>query len=390
MTKEQGEKEKGGFGVHAKSTVLGPDMSKKVVRYANKRIDKSQIKNYIQEEEIAGIATLKHSQLDLGDCLGQGSFSSVYEVRAIRSDSPDFDADRLVVKVLRSKLTENPPMLSACAADLIKEGMIMATLSHPNVLAARAWSPGGVSAYASGRHDAFFLVLDRLEITLGDRIKRWQKQTKKINFSFTQRHSKRLALLKERTDVIMQLSESIKYMHSKRILHRDLKPDNIGFDSEGVLKVFDFDVARIVETINPEDTFLLTKRVGSPRYMSPECARGEKYNLKADVYTFGLLCHELISLDKPFDDLPAGQHDELVFFSGVRPLVPNSWPQEINSLLRRCWSDDIPTRPIMEEAHQILEKELALMVGNKDHKKGKQAGKSKLKRGKASPVSVYA
>jgi serine/threonine protein kinase len=387
MIKELSQKVDGGFEVHAKSTVLVPDMSRKVVQYANKRIDRSAIKDFM-EDDIEHVGTLEHSQVDLGERIGQGSFSSVFEIKAIRSEKRQYDADRLVVKVLRPKLSANPPMLSACAADLVKEGMIMLTLNHRNVLSAKAWAPKGVSAYSNGRHDAFFLVLDRLEVTLSDRIRRWQKQNKKINFSFTQRQIKRTSLLKERTDVLMQLSEAVKYMQGKRILHRDLKPDNIGFDRDGVLKVFDFDVARIVpEAADPDEYFLLTKRVGSTRYMSPECARGEEYNLKADVYTFALLCHELISLEKPYDDLPSGQHDELVFFAGVRPIVPNAWPQEVRSLLQRCWSDGISSRPTMEETHQILEKELPIMAGGKEIKKSKSR---LLRRSRTSPVTVCA
>jgi serine/threonine protein kinase len=388
MIEELSKKVDASFKVYFNSTVLVPDMSRKLVRHAHKRIEKSAINGFVVEDDIANVGTLEHSQLDLGECLGQGSFSSVFEIKAIRSEKRQYDADRLVVKVLRPKLSANPPMLSACAADLVKEGMIMATLNHRNILSAKAWAPTGVSAYSNGRHDAFFLVLDRLEVILSDRIKRWQKETKQINFSFKQRQSKRTALLKERTSVILQLSEAVKYMHSKRILHRDLKPDNIGFDRDGVLKVFDFDVARILpEAAVPDDTFLLTKKIGSPRYMSPECARGEEYNLKADVYTFALLCHELISLKKPYGDLPSGKHDDLVFFAGVRPIVPNAWPQKVGSLLARCWADDISSRPTMEETHQILEKEFPLMVGEKESKKSKSR---LMRRSRTLPVIVCA
>ena len=166
----------------------------------------------------------------------------------------------------------------------------------------------------------------------------------------------------ERSHVILDLAEATAYLHSQRILHRDLKPDNIGFDHDGVLKVFDFDVARILpESLLSDDsnaTFKLTKRVGSPRYMSPECARGDQYNAKADVYTFGILCHELMSLVKPYSDMSSDQHDALVFWKGVRPQCPTNWPVEIRSLLCSCWSEDLHFRPTMKEAQAILQKEL--------------------------------
>ena len=150
-------------------------------------------------------------------------------------------------------------------------------------------------------------------------------------------------------------------MHSKRILHRDLKPDNIGFDHDGVLKVFDFDVARILPELSSGDsdaTFKLTRRVGTPRYMSPECARGDQYNAKADVYTFVVVCYELMSLLKPYSDMTNDQHDALVFWGGVRPQCPTNWPVEIRTLLWSCWSEDLYLRPTMKEAQAILQKEL--------------------------------
>jgi serine/threonine protein kinase len=282
-------------------------------------------------------------------------------------------------------------MLAACAADLVKEGIIMAALNHRNILSVRAWQSNGIAGYSNGRHDAFFLVLDRLEGTLSDRLQLWKKQQKKISMSLTQRSSKKTELLKERLDVLLQLSDAVKYLHSQGILHRDLKPDNIGFDRDGVLKVFDFDVSRIVpESSVPDETFLLTKRVGSPRYMSPECARGEEYNLKADVYTFGLLCHELISLEKPYDELPSGFHDELVFQEGVRPCVPTSWPWEIQTLLRRSWSDKIAVRPCMEEAHRILQREIPLYIAKQESQSTNKSWAFLFRNNRTAPVSICA
>jgi serine/threonine protein kinase len=342
-------------------------------------LEESAIMDFVGQKELQ-IDGMEHSQIELGELLGQGSFSSVYEIESLRSkDSNEhndkYDAENLVVKVLRSKLsTANPQIFAACAAGLVKEGMIMAALNHRNILSARAFQSDGISGYFNGRHDAFFLVLDRLEETLEDRLKLWKKQQKKISWSWRQRSSKRTELLKERLDVLLQISDAVNYMHSQGVLHRDLRPDNIGFDHDGVLKVFDFDVARILpessSNVPDDQTFLLTKRnMGSLRYMSPECARGEAYNLKADVYAFGLLCHQLISLETPYDELPSGfHHEQLVFQQGLRPRVPTSWPKEIQRLLQRSWSDTVAVRPSMEEAHRTLQREIPLYIAKQESK----------------------
>merc|ERR1712176_788768 len=296
----------------------------------------------------------------------------------------------------------------------------------------------GVGAYLNGYHDSYFLVLERLERTLSDRIEEWQSRhkslyeaaeldgrydpetalvsptpmspriwKKKIRSSFTkgsddsaleisdrtnatqalsedgsdcdENYTKaavaKTELLAERLDVVQQLSEAIAYLHSQNVLHRDLKPDNIGFDANGDLKVFDFDIARVCPTNNPnassrreskeDETFLMTQKVGSPRYMSPECARKEPYNLKADVYSFAVLAHQILTLQKPYDDITDEDHDDLVFVKGVRPFIPVGLPTNTKELFNCAWSHTISERPNMEIVRQAfaLERSEILRLG---------------------------
>jgi serine/threonine protein kinase len=188
---------------------------------------------------------------------------------------------------------------------------------------------------------------------------------KKRRYTFKHRRKRKIASLKQRLDAILQLADAVKYLHSQKICHRDLKPENIGFRN-GVLKLYDFDVARILpESAVPDETFALTKKVGSYRYMSPECAKGEPYNLKSDVYSFSLLCHEAISLLKPYTDIRSEEHEDLVFHRGARPNIPVSWTEGIRSLLHSCWSENLSSRPNMEEVHRMLEQQVILIISEK-------------------------
>jgi serine/threonine protein kinase len=363
----------GNFPGHEDYSILPDDVARKVVKYANKRLKKALIdESYIEKCE-TNVGWLRHTQLCLGSCVGTGSFSSVYEVTSITS--PDRRIHRtndVVVKVLRPEITARPDVLAACAADLVKEGALMSSLNHENIMSVRAWTPTGLSGFRSGRADAFFLVLDRLKDTLSERLKQWSHESRKLKYAFKQRCQRKTAFLQERLDVLLKLGGAVKYLHSKGILHRDLKPDNIGFDQKGVLKVYDFDVSRIMpESSRPDETFALTKKVGSFRYMSPECAKGEEYNLKADVYSFGLLCHEVISLGKPYEDILPEEHHEMVFYQEHRPWIPASWTQGISSLIRCCWSENIVSRPTIDDAHSILEQEIPLMIAKKEVKYSK-------------------
>jgi serine/threonine protein kinase len=377
------------FPIHQHSVVLNEQVTAKVLRYAQKRIQKSNIVDYAAAESSSMSTTglLQHSQVDLGKVLGHGSFSSVYDIRRIRTDDTQekkYDAESLVVKVLRPKLALKPTLLSACAADIVFEGLLLSTLNHKNIVSLKAMSPMGISSFANGRHDAFFLVMEKLHETLGDKIARWQKQSKNV-FGMKASKAKNVSMLEEQVDAIMQLSEAIQHLHSKRILYRDAKPANTGFDKKGTLKIFDFDVSKIIpQTLDPNETFNLTKRTGSPRYMAPEVAKGEPYNLKADVYSFGLICHEIISLEKPFGNISSAKHDQAVFYDGLRPEIPTSWPQGFRDFLEVSWSPDITARPTMNEAIQILQKELSRMVSAK---KSIQRSWS-FNRIKTSPFSV--
>eukprot|EP00934_Nitzschia_sp_Nitz4_P001354 Nitzschia sp. Nitz4//scaffold285_size24199//14028//15328//NITZ4_008424-RA/size24199-processed-gene-0.5-mRNA-1//1//CDS//3329545713//1354//frame0 len=326
---------------------------------------------------------LEHSQVELGEAIGRGSFSQVYKVASLRAAATGSYvpcSGNLVVKVLRRKLMANPPMMAACAADLVKEGLILSKLSHPNILALRASSSltHGVQPFASGRHDAFFLVLEKLHTTLSDKLLVWQ-HFKASNSAWNFLQSKKVLQAKldnvvERLEVMHTLAQAVAYLHSQNILHRDLKPDNIGFDVHGTLKVFDFDVARSLPPSHAQQVnaaYKMTKRVGSPRYMAPECARGEPYNAKADVYSFALLCHEIYSLQKPYDDVPPELHDDLVFLQGARPCLNPTWPQPFRHLLHNAWSPSIYDRPTMHQLQLQFSTVMPLVISHKRRKYSK-------------------
>merc|ERR1712232_1027013 len=87
---------------------------------------------------------------------------------------------------------------------------------------------------------------------------------------------------------------------------------------------------------------------------SPECAIGRRYNLKADVYSYALLTHQVLTLEKPYDDISDEDHDDFVFHDGVRPHIPLGLPVTAQQLLRRAWSPKISERPTMETVRQVM------------------------------------
>lgn len=334
-------------------------------------------------EKNGTVGALEHSDIAIGDFIGVGSFSSVFAVkplkknvreRLIKTCGEPLPED-LVIKILKPSLVLRPSELSMCAADLVKEGAILGSLGrHRNVVSLVAWTPTGLGGFSDNRcgirHDSFFLVMDKLQESLKDRLDGWRKG-KALH--------KNNLFLRERFAIMTDLASAIQHVHSKGVIHRDLKPNNIGFDPQGTLKLFDFDVSRIIpkdakakaaSTGKAEDeSYRLTQHVGTQRYMSPECAKGERYNCKSDVYAFGLVCHEIISLKVPYHHIRRSEdHFQKVFVQHERPNLPWKWPKSLRHFLGSCWSQYFTNRPTMEKACDFLFKESDKIVASMEKK----------------------
>jgi serine/threonine protein kinase len=134
----------------------------------------------------------------------------------------------------------------------------------------------------------------------------------------------------------------MQYLHKKRVIYRDLKPANVGFDANGTIKLFDFGLAlEIVESGRR-----MTPTSGSLRYMSPENVRSGDYDFSADVYSFGVLLWEVLTLETPFMGMASEVILDVVVKSGVRPkLDAQVGCKSLQSIIRQCWDSRPETRP---------------------------------------------
>lgn len=137
-------------------------------------------------------------------------------------------------------------------------------------------------------------------------------------------------------------------------MHRDLKPDNIGFDVRGDLKVFDFGLARdlplssLDRNREGDEPVFHGTMAGSIRYMAPEVANGHPYNLKVDVYCFSLIWWQVMALRKPYGNYT----DEMslshaVFTRGERPPIKkrsDSFSPATGRLLQQGWDGNVQKR----------------------------------------------
>ena len=125
-------------------------------------------------------------------------------------------------------------------------------LDNPHIVKLHGVTAGSVETnVASGKECGFFIVVDLLTHTLEELLEEWRMEKEKQQQSAGLFHNlsgdareKRRAEFTERIKIALMIADAMCYLHSQEICFRDLKPDNIGFDEKGVLKLFDFGLAK--------------------------------------------------------------------------------------------------------------------------------------------------
>jgi serine/threonine protein kinase len=134
--------------------------------------------------------------------------------------------------------------------------------------------------------------------------------------------------------------------------------------SLGDVKIFDFGLAKELDPSlrhGCTEFYELSGNTGSLRYMSPEVARCEPYNLTADVYSFGLLLWQVCSLLLPYDGMNRQDHSDLVVYGNERPQLDSAWSTPLRILMKRAWEPDPSVRPSMESIYKILRREICAL-----------------------------
>jgi NIMA (never in mitosis gene a)-related kinase 1/4/5 len=144
---------------------------------------------------------------------------------------------------------------------------------------------------------------------------------------------------------LIQLILAVKYIHTKKVLHRDIKVHNAFLNSKAEIKLGDFGIAKVLE--NTIDYTYST--LGTPFYLSPEICEGVKYNLKTDIWMLGCLGYELCSLQRPYtgESIPAILH---CIKTQDSPIISNKkYSKELVSLVNKMMDKNQDTRPSIDQ-----------------------------------------
>jgi serine/threonine-protein kinase len=250
-------------------------------------------------------------------CLGRGGMGIVYQA---------FDRqleETVAVKVLRSDLVSAPDMARRFRTEI----KLARRVRHPNVCA--------IHEYGQQDHIQY-IVMEYIE---GVDLKR---------------HIRERGMLPtgEAHEVAIQLARGLHAIHQVGIVHRDLKSPNIMRDALGVVRLMDFGIAKQLDLETAAGVTATGHIVGTPEYMSPEQARGQKVDVRTDIYAAGIVIYELFTGRVPFRaDTPLAVL--MMHLHDPPPLDEASLPPDIVPVLRKCLAKDRNDR--YPSSHDVVE-----------------------------------
>lgn len=153
-----------------------------------------------------------------------------------------------------------------------------------------------------------------------------------------------------------------------RLVYRDIKPENIGFDFRGDTKIFDFGLCKnLSPALKARDGgygYRLTGRAGSLPYMAPEVAKMHTYDTKCDCFSFAILLWEMLACRPAFPDYTSLQYMDKVVTEQERLQVSKAWPPLTRLMIPEAWDDDPKKRPDMKRIAILIRGDLNDMTND--------------------------
>ena len=208
------------------------------------------------------IGKMLDNRYELIELIGRGGMANVYKAKCHR-------LNRMVaVKILKSDLADNAEFRRRFR----DESQAVAKLSHANI----------VSVYDVSRSDDMEYIV--MELIDGITLKQYMERRGQMDW-------------REALHFVTQIMRALSHAHSRGIIHRDIKPQNIMVLRDGSVKVADFGIACLADAAQT----LTQEALGSVHYISPEQARGDRTDARSDIYSSGVVLYEMLTGRLPFE-----------------------------------------------------------------------------------------
>uniref|UniRef100_A0A3Q7IQQ0 Protein kinase domain-containing protein n=1 Tax=Solanum lycopersicum TaxID=4081 RepID=A0A3Q7IQQ0_SOLLC len=244
---------------------------------------------------------------------------------------------------------------------VVAEISLVYSLSHPNIL-----------QYHCGFYDEEkkegYLVMELMNKSLATYIKEHSCQRKKGPFS-----------IQVAVDIMLQIARGMEYLHSRKIYHGELNPSNVllkprnpSAESYFHAKVKGFGLTSVKSSYkaadeNSAESFIWYAPEILTEKEKPESKCTYKYTEKADVYSYGMICFQLLTGKAPFDEHLQGEKMAQNIRTGERPLFPHPSPKYLVNLTRKCWQMNPDLRPSFSSLCRILHYIKKVLVINPGH-----------------------
>jgi len=278
------------------------------------------------------IGEILGNRYEIVEKIGEGGMSIVYKARCNK-------LDRFVaVKILKKELAENADIVTKFK----REATAIATLSDNNI----------VNVLDVSTQDEINYIV--MEYVKGKTLKEVIREFGKLNYETT-------------IKIGTQIAKALDCAHKNKIVHRDIKPQNILVTEEGLIKVTDFGIAKSVSSETLTNT---TTIMGSAQYFSPEQAKGAPIDARTDIYSLGVVMYEMATGKLPFEaDSPVSIALKHIQEEPVPPKQINSRiPDSLNKLILKAMEKDAnkryqTAREMINDLQKIKEDPNVVLVG---------------------------
>ncbi|KAL8489877.1 hypothetical protein ACS0TY_025679 [Phlomoides rotata] len=278
------------------------------------------------EADIYGLQIIKNADLEELRELGSGTFGTVYYGKWRGTDVA-------IKRIKKSCFSGRSSEQERLTKDFWREARILSNLHHPNVVAFYGVVPDGAGGTLATVTE--FMANGSLRTAL-------VKKNKLLD------HRKKLI-------IAMDAAFGMEYLHSKNIVHFDLKCDNLLVNlrdpQRPICKVGDFGLSRI-----KRNTLVSGGVRGTLPWMAPELLNGStnRVSEKVDVFSFGIVLWEILTGEEPYSNMHCGEIIGGIVKNSLRPQIPEGCDPEWRKLMEQCWSANSELRPSFTEVTYSL------------------------------------